>query len=77
MTTTTTEAPKAGEVWKIAHARKGTFTARILNDPSGEFFDVVIVEGKAKMASGWGDAGPGEGVTVKRNLVKFIEKVDA
>lgn len=69
------EKPKVGEVWHLRHNRKGSFIAKLLTDPSGEFFDVRIVKGKARMISMWNrDAVPGDELALRRTLVTFIKK---
>lgn len=55
----------AGEVWDVTHSRKGSFTARFLEDviPGKEWVDLEIAEGQATFVSmenwilGAGDKG--------------------
>lgn len=67
--------PQVGEVWQIRHNRKGSFVAKLLTDPSQEFFDVQIVKGKARMISLWNrDAVPGDELALRRTLCTFVKK---
>lgn len=66
--------PKVGQIWKIRHSRKGSFTGKILK-LSESSCDVEIVEGEATMASSGGNLEQGECLTMSRQMTTFLEKV--
>lgn len=80
-------SPQKDEVWKIEHGRKGPLTVRLLEDPAtaDTFFEAEIIEGRARYASGMcqhaqamnGLGTPGDTITMRTTLVKFVERVSA
>jgi len=76
--------PTVGQVWKMTHSRKGSFTGRILTDPTdGDWLDVEIVAGKLLYASAesnlyrmMGHKGvPGLTEKMRTSFVTFVEKI--
>lgn len=65
--------PRIGEVWEVAHVRKGTFTARVVA-AHAEWVDLQVVQGTATMVSD-DDAGPGEVLNVRRTFTTFVRRV--
>ncbi len=65
-----------GQVWKIAHERKGKFTVRLLEDVADgrEWFAGEIVEGVARRVANH-DKEVGEKITLRQSFVTWIEAV--
>lgn len=72
---------KAGEVWEISHARKGTFTVRFLRDADiaqeGDT-EIEVVDGRARFISidNWDRGSKGDRFFVRHSLTKLIRKIE-
>jgi len=76
---------RKGEVWRIRHARKGGFLVKLNQDinPKQEWFDSVIISGKANYMSRMNrelqdEIGKGVGgdvLTSRTSFVEFLERL--
>jgi hypothetical protein len=64
------QLPEVGKIYRVQHARKGVFTARMLLRDD-EMAEVEIVSGSAKMASMEGNATAGEIIAIRASLCQL------
>lgn len=64
--------PVKGEVWDLVHERKGRMQVRVLSS-KGEWLQVETVRRVEGLSEDW---EPGEGMTLRRSMVRLVGRVD-